>query len=109
MLFQRESVSEVWDELLPLAGQHHAENQIHWPFKADRGPYDAMEKAGLLAVYTMRDNAGFLKGYQVFTVMQHPHYECRIGYQDTIYVEPKSRGFWSGRFLIWVDYELTRM
>jgi hypothetical protein len=109
MRFRLESVAEIWDELVPLARLHHEQHAIPWAFHVERAAYEAQERAGILAVFSMRDENGSLHGYQVFMVMLHPHFRCMYACQDTIYILPKDRGFWSGKFLLWVERELEKL
>jgi GNAT superfamily N-acetyltransferase len=107
MQLKQESVSEAWDELVPLALEHHNEQRVPWPFKPKRNVYENCERAGILRLFTMRDEDGLLIGYQAFNILEHPHFDCRIAYQDTIYVLPEHRGFSAGKFLLWVDRQLA--
>ncbi len=109
MTHAEESVAAVWDELVPLALDHHKELGYQWTFNPKRHVYEGCERAGLLHVYTLRDSAGALKGYQVFNVVDHPHMDLRVAHQDTIYVSPEFRGYSAGRFLVWVDQQLTAL
>ena len=105
MRLQRETLSQVWDELVELARRHHEEQAVRWPFKPKRQVYEALEHAGALWLFTMRAEDRML-GYQAFLMMEHPHLDLRMAYQDTIYVLPVARGFSAGKFLIWVDSQL---
>ncbi len=109
MKFSSETVSQVWDELVPLAYAHHKELGYRWPFNPKRNVYENCESAGFLYVYTMRDAEGKLIGYQVFNVLEHPHMDLRVAHQDTIYVVPERRGHSAGKFLGWVDDQLRAL
>ncbi len=104
--FKRELVSESWDEAVGLARRHHEEMNIRWPFRPKRQIYEALEAAGILWLFTMRDAVGALAGYAAFNLTQHPHFECLMAYQDTIYVSHEYRGFSAGKFLAWTDKQM---
>lgn len=101
-----ETVAEAWAEIVPLARAHHAEHGIRWPFDPQRKFYDALEQVQSLALYTMRDEAGSLWGYATFVVSRHPHFDCLMAAQDTVYVAPEKRGLLGGKFLVWTDRQL---
>ena len=109
MAFRVETVAQFWDELVTLARLHHEQYGIPWAFHVERSYYENLEKAGVLVVFTARSEAGELQGYQAFTVLRHPHYDCLMACQDTIYLKREARGFWSGKFLIWVERQLEHM
>lgn len=109
MRYAVESVAECWDEIVPLAGRHHASARFPWPFRPNREFYDGLERAKVLSVFTMRDGRQFLQGYATFVILDHPHMECRVASQDTIYVLPEARGYGSGKFLLWCDERLKAL
>ena len=108
MRFTSERVSTAWDELVVLAWAHHTEYGAPWRFDPRREVYDAQEAAGMLRLFTARDGGGKLNGYAAFTVVRHPHLDCLMAVQDTIYVIPAYRGFTAAKFMLWTDAELEK-
>jgi GNAT superfamily N-acetyltransferase len=102
----------MWDDSIPLARQHHLEQKYKEVFNPKRGLYETLEAVQVLRLYSYRDDSfdgtWWLRGYHAFTVIEHPHMDCKIAYQDTVYVRPQERGFASGKFLLWVDAELAK-
>ena len=107
MKFQRENVAYAWDALVALARAHHTEHKVPWPFDPQRAVYESWERAGLLWLFTMRDESGGLQGYSAFTLIRHPHFNCMMASQDTLYVAPAARGYHAGRFFHYVDLEMV--
>lgn len=105
----RGKVSEVWDEAIPLVTANHAESGAlpSTDFGPKKDTYEALEKAGILKVFTARD-AAVLVGYAVFIVSPtHLHYpNTSWAIQDVLYVDPKSRGTMPLRFMLYQDIEL---
>ncbi len=105
----RGTVSEAWDEALPLVVANHAESGA-LP-AADFGPqketYDALEKAGIVKVFTARE-AAVLVGYAVFIVSpSHLHYpKTSWAIQDVMYVAPEKRFTFPLRFMLYQDSSL---
>lgn len=102
----REVVSEVWDEAIPLVSANHAESGSlpSSDFGPQKATYEALEKAGILKVFTARD-AAVLVGYAVFIVSPtHLHYpKTSWAIQDVMYVDPKARGTMPLRFMLYQD------
>jgi hypothetical protein len=105
----REAVSEVWEEALPLVTANHNETGAlpNADFAPQKATYEALEKAGILKVFTARD-AAVLVGYAVFIVSPHHlHYPSTSwAIQDVLYVDPKSRGAMPYRFMAYQDISL---
>jgi len=109
LVFASESIADTWDEAAPLVRAHQLEVG-HLPindFAPDKERYIAMERAGLVVLYTARDAGGKLVGYQVFLVSPHQHYTGILtALQDLIYMAPEHRGIKSIRFIMYADLEL---
>lgn len=105
--FQRESIADLWPELLPLARDHWRE--VRWDdcteFDPDCSRYDAAERAGSYAIFTMRSEAGEhgrpLIGYAAFWINRSTQRkESLEADQDAIYLRPECRAGWLGAELI---------
>jgi len=106
--FQQEALKDCLDEARPLLLEHWKEIS-HYPdipLDPDENKYYSSEGAGLLRVYTARDEANKIIGYAVFFVCTSAHYKNSLqAMQDIIYVDPKHRGM-GGRFILWCDRQL---
>lgn len=92
--YQRELVSDLWDEAWPLLEAHWREIARYHdiPLAPDRALYTQVEDAGALRCYTARQ-AGGLVGYAVFFVRQAAHYKTSLqAIQDVLYIDKASRG-----------------
>lgn len=105
----RETVAQAWDDALPLIKANHAESGAlpAADFDPHRESYEALEKIGILRVFSARE-AVVLVGYAVFIVSPtHMHYPKTCwAMQDVLYVDPSRRGVMPVRFLKWQDGEL---
>lgn len=92
--FAVERIEDCWFEALPLIYSNQRETGT-FPterFNPPRDLYVNADRAGKLALYTMRD-AGKLVGYQVFALELHPRYRATgLGIQDVAFVDPEHRG-----------------
>jgi len=91
--YQAERVSDLWDEAEPLLQAHYAEIAHYQdiPLDPDKDAYRALEAAGQLRCYTVRDRAR-LAGYVVFIVRQNMHYKGSLqANQDVLFVLPEYR------------------
>lgn len=108
MHFQREpATQELLEELIPLVVAHDEEssNYPDIPLKIDYKRYLQVEDAGLLALFTARDEKSIV-GYNAFFI--HPHFhrmQSLQAYEDVIFISPEARGF-GGQFISWVDEQL---
>ena len=119
MRFNRERLTAVWDEILPLIEAHSKEVGIDLEFAPNRLVYENLERIESLVIFTMRDSVeiamdraagvGLLIGYAVFTVFDNPLFRVRQAIQDGLYVVPGKRGYRSQRFLTWTDDELKKL
>jgi GNAT superfamily N-acetyltransferase len=99
---QTERVSELWDEMYPLL-EAHWEEIAHYkdiPLEPDVTAYAALEEAGALRCYTVRD-ADKLIGYAVFFVRRGMHYSGSLqAIQDVLFLLPEYRRGGTGPRLI---------
>jgi hypothetical protein len=107
--FQRETLNgHLWAELMPLLAAHWYEI-AHYPdipLDVDVNAYEMAEHAGMLRLYTVRDD-GRLMGYAVFFVRPNMHYQGSIqASQDVLYLDPAIRGGTGYRFIRWCDEQL---
>jgi hypothetical protein len=111
--FARESVLDVWDEILPLALEHHDEigSDIAGPFCPDRKRYEDLDKAGVVHVFTTRaTDTKKLLGYCSMMIFRHMHFQKTLmAMQDVLYVSPQFRGLHAARFVAWVDLQLVKL
>jgi GNAT superfamily N-acetyltransferase len=107
--FQREILTPtLWDELYPLFELHYKEIAHHKdiPLSPEKDLYFRAEEAGMLRVYTARDN-GEAIGYAWFFVKTNPHYSTSLqAQQDIIFIHPERRGF-GAKFIAWCDEQLA--
>jgi GNAT superfamily N-acetyltransferase len=67
LTFSRESVKDVWDELLPLGAARWAEAGETTPFAPSREDYIGLDAFGAIRVYTARED-GVLVGCGAFVL-----------------------------------------
>lgn len=108
--FQRESAKAVLSEITPLLEKHWDEI-AHFrdiPLNPDYETYFKMDDAGLLRVFTARDEATKeLIGYAIFFIKHNLHYKDSLqALQDVLFVDPTRRGSFSPRFVLWCDRQL---
>jgi hypothetical protein len=92
MIFRRETLFDVIEEVPPLFEAHHAEMTPH-PFKLNPKweMYTEMERQGSLVVLTARDGEK-LVGYSAFFVGQHRHFEdVGVAENDLLYLAEQHR------------------
>lgn len=107
--FHREIASAaLFSEMLPLL-QLHQEELAHYKdieLEPNFAQYEALENAGVLKVFTVRDEKWALIGYCVYFVSRHLHYTSTLqASQDLIFIHPDKRGFGS-KFIKWIDEQL---
>lgn len=108
--FQVEKLSGVREEIEPLLYAHFLEI-AHFqdiPLDPDWTTYEALEQAGALRIFTVRDEYRALIGYAVFAVHRNPHYRGSLqATQDILFLDKPWRGRTIGyRFLAWCDDQL---
>ncbi len=99
----------VRHDIEPLLFKHWGE-VAHFkdiPLDPDWAFYAACDHAGVLRVYTARDE-GKLVGYACYFVKANPHYQTSIqAVQDVLYLHPDYRGVPALRFIAWCDAQLA--
>lgn len=114
MLFQREHVSALRQEVAPMLEQHWSE-VAHYPdvpLDVDWALYAALDDADRFRAYSVRTRQGALAGYQAFMLLRaptgHPHYRSTpMAQMDVLYLAPEHRGRMVGaRFIDWCDRQL---
>lgn len=109
---QKESLGDVRAEIAPLLEMHYQELTCHkeaiklapmW------GQYEAIEKAGKLAVFTARES-GDLVGYAAFFVAPHLHYaDTLCATNDVLFLHPLYRRGATGiRLIRYCEDELKK-
>lgn len=104
--FQEEQVRECWDELYPLASDHHASSENykrHEPFAPSLERYASYNEGRFYRLLTARDQ-GVLIGYFGVYLTQSMHSQRPIAQEDTFYLAPSHRGGRNAlRFLRFVE------
>ena len=109
--FARESCS-IMQEIIPLASAHAKEMDYpvfdQAPLDLDEDAYRAIEAAGLLRVFTARQD-NILVGYAIFIVaMALEHRTVKQGLEAGFYLAPEVRlGRTAVRFLSYCDSEMA--
>ena len=110
IVFKKEKLQDVWDEMLPILKEHYLEI-AHYKdirFEPNVAEYFRMEDAGITHTFTAREN-GELIGYAVFNIRYNLHYKSsKQAYQDVIYISKEKRGFGKS-FIKWCDDELRKL
>ena len=90
--YERESLSLVWDELLPLLEAHHAEVQVTLePLDIQQSAYLRLDELGLMYLVTARMD-GNLVGYSLHIVSQSLRFQTFLeATHDALYVMPAAR------------------
>jgi hypothetical protein len=111
LTFREERVADVWDELYPLACEHHRSSQNykrHEPFCPSRARYEQYNDAGLYKLLTARDH-GLLAGYFGAYLMQSMYSQLPILREDAFYLSPACRGGRNAlRFLQFIEEYLRQ-
>lgn len=111
MTFQEESVAACWDELYPLAYQHHQSTQNykrHEPFNPLRERYERYNAAGIYRLVTARDH-GRLVGYFGVYLTESMHSQQPIMQEDTFFLAPSHRGGRNAlRFIDFIEEHFRR-
>ena len=106
--FAHENVKAVWDEIMPLLHENHADTALYKdiPLDPDKNVYLSFDLAGFLRVYTARIE-GVLVGYAVFVVTPNHRYRSMlVAQQDVFFVKKENRGF-GPAFVRWCDARLV--
>lgn len=95
-----ERITEVWDELAPLAAAHFAEvGELPKGLSLDKPGYAAAEANGVHVFVTARDGTR-LVGYLSMGLRRHPHAAILSAWQDAIYLMPTYRQGWNAQGMI---------
>jgi GNAT superfamily N-acetyltransferase len=100
--YRRETLAEVMVSIIPLLSRHWSEvakNRDTIPLNPDYQAYEAIEKAGRLRVYTVRERENLI-GYAIYiTSPRHLHYKARWAVSDIFWLSPDHRGQGTGTAL----------
>lgn len=110
MRFQRESVTEIWNETRALLDENHSETGAlsDQDFDPDAERYLELDRLGIFRTFTARQ-ADELVGYANFVLSFHLHYKnMKWAAQDAMYLKPACRGTSAVRFIRWTDSELKK-
>lgn len=107
--FQLETATPAFfDEVIPLFVLHYQQVAHYQDIKLapDYERFLAIQKAGVLRVYTAREETGELIGYAFFLVSPSLHYCGSLqALQDILFIHPERRGF-GKEFIAWCDEQL---
>jgi hypothetical protein len=108
--FAREAYSAgLVEEMRPLWISHYAEthDEMYGQLNPDLGFYE--RASPIMRIFTARDDAGELQGYQVFFVMNDPHSRDSVqAVQDILYLCRSAReGLTGYKFIRWCMEQLT--
>lgn len=109
MNFRRERAHDVFEEMKPLFQKHWEEISFYKdiPLDPDFSTYLKMEDAGVLRVFTAREDDGTLVGYQVYFIKHNLHYKSSLqALQDIIFIDPSKRGMFGAKFIFWAEEQL---
>lgn len=101
--YQQEFLATFRAEAEPLLVRHWQEIALHRdliPLAPDWPAYEALEAAGVLRIFTARDD-GRLVGYFACFVRPHLHYCGHLfAVNDVLFLAPEHRRGWAGARLI---------
>jgi len=106
--FNRESVIQIWDELMPLLEEHYVEisGNLDIPLDPDKERYAQLEDQGSFVCFTARGENNELLGYAAYFLAHNLHYKSSFqAVQDVIFISKERRGFGSS-FIDYCDDEL---
>jgi hypothetical protein len=95
-------------EFMPLLKEHYLEIAHYQDieFDPDWDSYFAIQANGSLRIFTARDEAGKLIGYNCYFVRSNPHYRKSLqASNDVIFISKERRGFGTN-FIAWCDEQL---
>lgn len=112
MVFQRETLFDVIDEVQPLLESHHAEvapASAVIRLEPQWGNYAELERMGLYVVFTCRVK-GALVGYGGFFLSTHLQHGVKVANNDLIYLVPQSRrGANAAKFIDFCETQLKAL
>ncbi len=91
--YQRESVRDLWAEIMPLLERHREEVGFdkRQSLNVDKGFYEALEDREMYRAITARSD-GRLIGYAGYFIVTHPHYQhLTLAESDVFYIAPEER------------------
>lgn len=94
IVFQRERVRDVWDDIYPLAKKHADMSQSyrrHEPFRPSKERYASYDDANLFHLLTGRDE-GKLAGYFSLYLVPSMHSQLLMVTEDTFFLDMPYRG-----------------
>lgn len=107
--FQLEPATVAFiDEAIPLFVLHYQQIAHYQDIKLapDYEKYLGMQQAGILRIYTAREEDGELIGYGIFLVSPNANYKASIQAQQALlFIHPDRRGF-GRQFIAWCDEQL---
>jgi len=108
--YAQETLNQAKADAIPLLIRHYEEialNKDIIEFNPDWDMYAKYEEAGLLKIFTARED-GILIGYFVVIATRHLHYKDHIfAYNDIIYIAPEHRkGFAGWRLIKYAEKKL---
>ena len=111
MKFALEKISdEFLDSLVPLVVENFNETAVFKDLKLepDLSAYYKAEEAGVLRIYTVREDAK-LVGYSIFSVFMHNHFRgTKVAKEEVIFLAPEHRKGRVGlKFIDYCDEALT--
>lgn len=108
IVFGRELLCEVVQEVGPLLQAHHAEMGSNMPLDPDWQQYTLLEQMGRFLIFTGRDDDK-LVAYNAFHLIRHlQSRQFTQAMNDVFYVAPEvRRGITAMRFLNYCDGQLT--
>ena len=113
MIFSRESVSDVIDDVVSMARDHDAEVTEpvtgEFPLDVDQERYRRLESSGILRVFAARDE-GRLAGYATIIVFKSlRRRNLTTAQEEAIYLAPEYRRGGAGlRFIRYIEGEMQK-
>lgn len=110
MRYAQETFEDIIDEIQPLFLEHYDEIAKYKdiPLNPDMGAYKAMDRLGILKIFTCRSEVmdNKLVGYGIYLVKNHLHYQsCLVAQQDILFISKQYRGQ-GMKFIRWCDEQL---
>ncbi len=104
MKYQEEKISDTLEELKPMLIKHWEElanNKDVRPLDPDYDTYITLNEAGLVRLFTARDDSNRLVGYFIFVVCNNLHYKTwKHANVDIYYIDPEYRNLGSGSEMV---------
>lgn len=113
MIFAKESVIALLDEVEPLMRAHYLESCSHkdrLSLLPDWSYYVSMEECGVMHVFTARDE-GVLVGYSAFSVVPHRNHSDKVvALNDVVFLSAHCRrGLAGSQFIDYCESELKKL